>query len=194
MDARNAELVLSHIGLATMTARRFAKSQEEYRDFIQEGCLGLMRASQLYDPQRPTKFSTMAMPWVRKFVRQAAMRRGPIHIPFGVQYARKRENAECVKTGKIEPHPAMQTISLDFFDPPGGSNPEEIVLKKCDIERIEASMDKLTKTELLVIKLVSIGKGTEEIGRLFKFSKQRASQIFNRAIAKIRGSLSEQDN
>lgn len=191
MDSHCKELVLNHIGLAAMTARRFAKTQEEYRDLVQEGCLGLIRASQLYDPQRPTKFSTMAMPWVRKFIRQAAMRRGPVHIPFGVQYTQKRKNAECLKAGQPESYPAIQSVSLDFLDLPDGSNPEEIVLKKNDIERIEASMNKLTHTELLVIRLISMGKGTEEIGRLFRFSKQRASQILNRAVSKIQESLAE---
>lgn len=191
MDLHCKELVLNHIGLAAMTARRFAKTQEEYHDLVQEGCLGLIRASQLYDPQRPTKFSTMAMPWVRKFIRQAAMRRGPVHIPFGIQYAQKRKNAECVKAGQPEPYPAIQSVSLDFLDLPNDANPEETVLKKNDIERIKASMDKLTHTELLVIRLISMGKGTEEIGRFFKFSKQRASQILNRAVSKIQESLAE---
>ncbi|GAB0491689.1 hypothetical protein MMPV_002944 [Pyropia vietnamensis] len=66
----------------TTTAATSSLSEE---DMIQEGCLGLIRAAELYDPNRGFHFSTYATWWVRAVVQRALAVKGRmIHVPNGL--------------------------------------------------------------------------------------------------------------
>lgn len=84
-------LVLSNMGLVIkIVADRTAKTNYKYgsmefEDLFQEGNFGLMRALQAYDPEGGTKFSTYAVWWIDRQVRNAMyFQSKPIKLPHQV--------------------------------------------------------------------------------------------------------------
>jgi len=59
-------------------------------DLFQEGCIGLMRAAELFNPLLGVRFSTYAFGWIRQKVGSALRRGGVIALPH-------TRHAECVR-------------------------------------------------------------------------------------------------
>ncbi|HVA42875.1 MAG TPA: SigB/SigF/SigG family RNA polymerase sigma factor [Acidimicrobiales bacterium] len=59
-DALRDHLVNAHLGLAEYLARRFANRGEPLDDLIQVASIGLVKAVDRFDPERPVEFSTYA--------------------------------------------------------------------------------------------------------------------------------------
>lgn len=66
-------LVESHFQLVAKLARQCCSRRELLPDLIQEGCLGLMRAVEKYDPGRGIRLSSYAAWWIRAFIYQYLM-------------------------------------------------------------------------------------------------------------------------
>jgi RNA polymerase sigma factor (sigma-70 family) len=80
-------LLRAHSGLICMIARYYARmaGAMEFEDLQQEGKLGLLKAIRKYDPERGTRLTTMAYPWIRQAIRRAIDRqaeiiRTPTHV------------------------------------------------------------------------------------------------------------------
>ncbi len=70
IEARN-EFVIRNLQLVVSCAKKYYIQGTAFEDLIQEGCLGLIRASELYDPQTfNTTFSTYAVQWIRSFLQK----------------------------------------------------------------------------------------------------------------------------
>jgi RNA polymerase primary sigma factor len=67
VEARNR---LIHHGLPLVVAfvRRLSLGTVRVDDVVQEGCLGLLRALETFDPRAGTRLSTYAVWWIRSFV------------------------------------------------------------------------------------------------------------------------------
>src|SRR5687768_10302467 len=57
VDARNA-LVLANLGLVHLVANQMRRTGVRYEDLVQEGTLGLLRATETFEPDRNVRFST----------------------------------------------------------------------------------------------------------------------------------------
>jgi RNA polymerase primary sigma factor len=85
-DLRAKErLVNSNLRLVVSLAKRYQGQELPLLDLIQEGVLGLIRASEKFDWRRGYKFSTYATFWIRQAIQrglgnQARTIRLPIHI------------------------------------------------------------------------------------------------------------------
>ncbi len=78
-------LVLSNLRLVVKFARRYKDRGIDFEDLIQEGNLGLLRASQSYDPSKGTRFSTYACMWIIQFIsRMVDNRARSIRLPIRV--------------------------------------------------------------------------------------------------------------
>ena len=69
--ARN-QLVLANMRLVAMHARKYAHSGLDLDDLIQQGTIGLIRASEKFDPDRDVAFSTYASFWIRQAISRIA--------------------------------------------------------------------------------------------------------------------------
>lgn len=64
LDARNS-LVMANIGLVYLVVNQFLGRNIRYEDLVQEGIMGLIRATESFEPSRDIRFSTYAVYWIR---------------------------------------------------------------------------------------------------------------------------------
>ncbi|HYV86273.1 MAG TPA: sigma-70 family RNA polymerase sigma factor [Patescibacteria group bacterium] len=76
------EMLVSGMRLVAQIARTFRARGLEQEELVAAGRLGLMRAFLRYDPARGTRFSTCALPWIRKeMIGTLARHRRMVHVP-----------------------------------------------------------------------------------------------------------------
>ncbi|UZQ55865.1 sigma-70 family RNA polymerase sigma factor [Trichothermofontia sichuanensis B231] len=79
------QLIQSNLRLVVAVARHFQRQGVDLPDLIQEGCLGLARAAERFDPTKGFRFSTYAYPWIRQTIArslatQPRLIRLPVHV------------------------------------------------------------------------------------------------------------------
>lgn len=76
------QLAEAHLPLVRAIARRYAGRGEELEDLIQLGSIGLVKASQRFDPRRGVAFASFATPAIEGEIRrQLRDRSSPVRIP-----------------------------------------------------------------------------------------------------------------
>ncbi|KAL7533338.1 hypothetical protein ACHAWF_008300 [Thalassiosira exigua] len=102
-DYRDAkrELVSSNLGLVRAVARTHARKAKfrgvDVEELIQEGAVGLVRAAELFDPERGLRFSTYATIWIKGVLSNSDPLGGPIVLP-----ARERALRNKVRRAREE--------------------------------------------------------------------------------------------
>jgi RNA polymerase sigma factor (sigma-70 family) len=87
--------VLANIGLVFKIAGRFRNRGLPLHDLVQDGCLGLMRAVDMFDPDKGFRFSTYAVWWIRHAIGRAlADRSRTIRVPVHLLTLRSRLRRE----------------------------------------------------------------------------------------------------
>jgi RNA polymerase primary sigma factor len=75
------EMITANLGLVWFVARRYRGLGVPVEDLVQEGTIGLARAVDRFDHRRGAKFSTFAVWWIRRAVKDALEERRTIRIP-----------------------------------------------------------------------------------------------------------------
>jgi len=112
MDAKD-RMINSNLRLVVSQARRYQGQGLPLPDLIQEGILGLIRASEKFDWRKGFKFSTYATLWIRQSIQRglansARTIRLPVHIE---QRERKLSRAERELTAKLSRDPTDEEIA-----------------------------------------------------------------------------------
>ncbi|MGH2984075.1 MAG: sigma-70 family RNA polymerase sigma factor [Solirubrobacterales bacterium] len=107
------KLINSNLRLVVSNARRYMRQDLNLLDLIQEGILGLIRASEKFDWRKGYKFSTYATFWIRQAIQRALeSKERTIRVPNQVaQRERKVMRTERELAAKLGRDPTSEEIA-----------------------------------------------------------------------------------
>jgi RNA polymerase sigma factor (sigma-70 family) len=185
-------LVLKFTNLPAYVVKRLrvnpAVARLEYKDAVQVGFLGLLRAAELWDDRRGTAFMSYAFASIRSEVMQAALSDGLIRIPSWVYRRRGNGNSR----GRYSP--AFHSISIHEREDERGST-WELADRRGRFDREDSpdaldALRKLKPVEQDVIRrCVMDGEKLAAVGRGLGVSRERVRQIRERGLARLRRAM-----
>ena len=108
------KLVSSNLRLVIMAARHYSQNTSlSFEDLVQEGNLGLIRATQDFKPELGWRFATYAMYWIKQAISRAILNQShtiriPIHI---LELQSKYKKAQSTLREKLDRAPTAQEIA-----------------------------------------------------------------------------------
>lgn len=112
-------LVRHNLRLVVWVAKSYRGRGLDLVDLIQEGCMGLLRAIDRFDPAVGTRFSTFATHWVRQGIGRAlAERARPIRIPLNrLPEVREAAIVQSKLSGQLGRTPTLEEIAKEMQVP-----------------------------------------------------------------------------
>ncbi len=106
-ETAREEMINANLRLVVNIAKRYRDCGMEYRDLIQEGNIGLMKAVDKFDYERGNRFSTCGHLWIRQAIRRALADHGrtvrlPAHIVEDLQKM-KRFTTYFAQENSVDP-------------------------------------------------------------------------------------------
>jgi RNA polymerase sigma factor (sigma-70 family) len=191
---------LNNINLARSVAKKFARNGDELKDLTQEGILGLFDAAKRFDGSRGFKFSTMAVDWVMKRVREASFSlrktvRLPTHLSWktglpvnGINPLRMGTvsyHFGCAEDAQTGQEKCVERRLDSLCSVP--ATQEDLLQMKQEMELLLDALMLLNDNEFFVVFYYFFCCMTfEEIGAKLNVAKQRVDQIMELACMKIR--------
>jgi len=115
-DLRAKELLVnSNLRLVASNARRYQNQGLPLADLVQEGMLGLIRASEKFDWRKGFRFSTYATLWIRQAIQRGLENSGrtirlPVHV---AQRSRKVGRVERELSVRLGREPTIEEVAAE---------------------------------------------------------------------------------
>jgi len=204
LSARN-QLVERYTGLVKRMALNYTRYRVSSEDLEQEGCLGLMRATESFDPSRKLLFGTYAAYWVRAYMQKY------LAGELSQRYAAPRSTAFWPrrKDAPQRKKPLLHVVSLDAPRPdseeptlgdqlpsPAQATDEQVVslqLRKrvrSALRRAIRDMGDPRAMVLLERRLLNESPETlAKVGRELSLSREGARLLENRLLGRVEEAL-----
>jgi len=198
LDYQRWRLIVHNLRYVVFRALQLPRLGMQLEDLVQEGNLGLIRAAELYDPQKGTRFLTYAHYWIRQcMLRSLSENCNLIRWPA----YRARELLRRNRQGETEAlHPGERTVvSLrrSMFPRVVQLRADQFGSKRLDgrqrkelREAIDNALATLPYRQREIIRLrFGIGDGSshtlEEVGEIFGMTRERVRQIEVKALERL---------
>ncbi len=114
-DAARKQLIECNLRLVVKIAKRYAGSEMELLDLIQEGNVGLLHAAGKFDFRKEVRFSTYASWWIKQAISRAlANKRRAIRLPHRKEDALRRiQRAFTVLSQKLIRRPSVDEVAAE---------------------------------------------------------------------------------
>jgi RNA polymerase sporulation-specific sigma factor len=112
LEARG-KIVSFNLPLVHAICRRYPGDITEYDDIFQEGCIGLLKSLNYYDPERGTKFSTYAVPYILGEIKSFLRRNGhllKVSRSYHDQYYQMIKSRDALQQ-ELKRHPRLEEIA-----------------------------------------------------------------------------------
>ncbi len=112
-DKARHRLIEKNLRLVVSVAKKYRGMGLPFEDLIQEGNIGLMKATQKFDPDRGYRFSTYATWWIRQAVQRAVADKGrTIRVPVHMgEKIRKMARAYNELSAELEREPTDEEVA-----------------------------------------------------------------------------------
>eukprot|EP00639_Heterosigma_akashiwo_P000485 CAMPEP_0194576226 /NCGR_PEP_ID=MMETSP0292-20121207/11416_1 /TAXON_ID=39354 /ORGANISM="Heterosigma akashiwo, Strain CCMP2393" /LENGTH=341 /DNA_ID=CAMNT_0039428213 /DNA_START=389 /DNA_END=1414 /DNA_ORIENTATION=+ len=169
-------MVSSNMRLVISIAKRYNNLGVNFSDLIQEGSLGLIRATEKYDPSRGFKFSTYAAWWVQQSIMKSLANhsrtiRLPVHV-HNLLYSVRREQRRAQTRGE---QPLSESELAQKLDMPNARLQRYVRASRQTISTDKqvgptsaSAADKVQLGETIVTK---VGADAEEIAELLQLRR-----------------------
>jgi RNA polymerase sigma-B factor len=166
-------LVSEHLGLADVLARRFVSEIEPLEDLRQVAVIGLLKASERFDPNRGVPFEAFAVPTILGELRHHVRDRGwPVRIP------RRARGVE-----PEERRPARMVMPLAENDLPA----RDELAESEDRLLVSALLERLGGRERAIVeRYFFAGCSQAQIARELSLSQIHVSRLLRAALAVMR--------
>lgn len=119
VDSSREEIIKKNMGLVHACAQRYKGKGIEYDDLFQAGCMGLVKATDAFDPERGVRFSTYAVPVILGEIRRLFRDGGTVKVSRSLKelsLKAKREQDLFVRTQGREPsvNELAEILQVDY--------------------------------------------------------------------------------
>lgn len=188
------ELVEGNLRFVVACARRYRGCGVPMEDLVNEGNLGLLRAAERFDPDRGVRFVTYAAWFVRQKILGALGRAGRAAppVPDGGEGGGRRPRRAVMVSLEEAPGPGRRGTRLsERLEAPAAVRADRPVHRRERRRALETSLAFLPEREERVLRLFfgldgSAPRSLARIGREMGVSRERARQIKDRALDRLR--------